>query len=163
MNHEQGSEIITMKQRIAQLSDEALVAEVKRFELIDHELSDKKKAYGDALVQEWERRVEKRRVCDYDYFSWRLREPGDQRCAHCHGTGSFVRVTYVDAPEGGVPVHPDCVREFFERSVYNTLPETMTGKEICELCGKPNANVAILRAGMDAVTYRHSECDARGR
>jgi hypothetical protein len=35
----------------------------------------------------------------------------------------------------------------------------MTGKEICELCGKANANVAYFRTGAVAVTYRHSACD----
>jgi hypothetical protein len=51
-----------MKQRIAQLSDPALAAEVKRFGLIDHELSDEDKAYGDALMQECKRRLAERRV-----------------------------------------------------------------------------------------------------
>jgi hypothetical protein len=51
----------TMK-RIAQLSDPALAAEVKRFGLIDHELSDEDKAYGDALMQECKRRFAEKRV-----------------------------------------------------------------------------------------------------
>jgi hypothetical protein len=39
----------------------------------------------------------------------------------------------------------------------------MTGKEICEICGKPNANVACLLGNMTVVTYRHSECDKNYR
>jgi hypothetical protein len=52
----------TLKQRMAQLSDPALAAEVKRFGLVDRELSDEDKAYGDALMQECKRRFDERRV-----------------------------------------------------------------------------------------------------
>lgn len=38
----------------------------------------------------------------------------------------------------------------------------MTGHEVCELCGKPGADVAYIRSGMTKVTYRHAACD-RGR
>jgi hypothetical protein len=34
----------------------------------------------------------------------------------CGGTnGPFERVTYAAAPSGGVPVHRDCLIEFFEQ------------------------------------------------
>jgi hypothetical protein len=35
-------------------------------------------------------------------------------CIHCRRSGgSFWRVTYIGAPEGGVPVHVKCANEFF--------------------------------------------------
>ena len=37
-------------------------------------------------------------------------------CRVCGGTnGPFERVTYAGAPDGGVPVHFDCVAAFFEQ------------------------------------------------
>ena len=57
MNERRREEKAAMiKPRMAQLSDPALAAEVKRFGLIGHELSDRDKASGDALVQECMRR-----------------------------------------------------------------------------------------------------------
>jgi hypothetical protein len=36
-------------------------------------------------------------------------------CTHCRlGGGSFWRVTYAGAPDGGVPVHVKCTPAFFE-------------------------------------------------
>jgi hypothetical protein len=38
-----------------------------------------------------------------------------QICVHCRKAGgSFWRATYAGAPEGGVPVHVKCAKEFFE-------------------------------------------------
>jgi hypothetical protein len=38
------------------------------------------------------------------------------QCWVCGGSsGSFERVTYVGAPEGGVPVHHGCIIEFFRQ------------------------------------------------
>jgi hypothetical protein len=39
----------------------------------------------------------------------------EQICVHCKkGNGAFSRVTYEGAPDGGVPVHSDCVVAFFK-------------------------------------------------
>lgn len=37
------------------------------------------------------------------------------KCPQCgkHG-GEMLRLTYLGAPDGGVPVHRDCVEAFFE-------------------------------------------------
>jgi hypothetical protein len=37
----------------------------------------------------------------------------------------------------------------------------MNGTETCEICGKPNANVAYFRTGMAEIVYRHHECDRK--
>lgn len=35
-------------------------------------------------------------------------------CAYCRrGGGSFWRATYAGAPEGGVPVHVECAKDFY--------------------------------------------------
>jgi hypothetical protein len=42
--------------------------------------------------------------------------PPKSACRVCGGTnGPFERVTYAGAPDGGVPVHFDCVAAFFEQ------------------------------------------------
>ena len=42
--------------------------------------------------------------------------PPGSACRVCGGTdGPFERVTYLGAPSGGVPVHPNCVAAFFEQ------------------------------------------------
>jgi hypothetical protein len=42
--------------------------------------------------------------------------PPESACRVCGGTnGPFERVTYAGAPDGGVPVHSDCVDAFFKQ------------------------------------------------
>jgi hypothetical protein len=37
------------------------------------------------------------------------------RCRHCGRPGGhFWKVTFMGAPQGGVPVHVECVQAFFE-------------------------------------------------
>ena len=42
------------------------------------------------------------------------------RCPVCYQTGGkFEKVTYTDAPDGGLPVHTDCLQLFFADMIDN--------------------------------------------
>jgi hypothetical protein len=49
----------------------------------------------------------------------------------------------------------------FAEGSQREIMKTLMMEKACELCGKPNADVAYFRTGMTTVVYRHAACDRR--